>query len=140
MFAFNRTCQISALALLLLILPQCSQKSAVDPFDEAVRFTEQGDYEKAVASFEKSIALHPGNPRGYFALGGIYNVQNQHLKAIGLFKKALEIDPTFFDAHFGLGFTYEAMGKKTEAEIEYKKYRDMKKRMDGYLEQERKNS
>jgi Flp pilus assembly protein TadD len=42
-------------------------------------------------------------------------------EAVASFEEALKLDPELAEAHFRLGLGYEALGKREEAEAEYKK-------------------
>lgn len=46
---------------------------------------------------------------------------DQDEQAVEAFKEAVKLDPEFAEAHFRLGLGYEALGKRDEAEGEYKK-------------------
>jgi tetratricopeptide (TPR) repeat protein len=131
---FLRPIGLPFMALCLLILPQCSASTSSDLIEQGVRFTEEENYSRAIEAFDKAIEKNPNNPKAYFGLGGIYNIQKNHNKAIDLFRKAVQIDPTYVDAYYGLAFTYETLGKTAEAEENYQKYRELKKKLDGYLE------
>ena len=48
-----------------------------------------------------------------------FNDQDQ--EAVASFEEALKLDPDLAEAHFRLGLGYEALGKRDEAEAEYKK-------------------
>lgn len=44
--------------------------------------------------------------------------------AVDIYQKAISLDPDFGDAHLRLAMSYEVLGKKDEAEAEYKKAAD----------------
>jgi Flp pilus assembly protein TadD len=46
---------------------------------------------------------------------------DQDQEAVASFEEALKLDPELAEAHFRLGLGYEALGKREEAEAEYKK-------------------
>ena len=72
----------------------------------------RSDFEAAVASFEKAIAINPKKAEYHYYLGGAYGRQAQSagmFGGIGLAKKAkasleraVELDPDYTDARFGL--------------------------------------
>jgi Tfp pilus assembly protein PilF len=130
----SRSVGVWTLCWWLLVLPQCSPSTSADYVEQGIRFTEEEQYDRAMDAFKKAIAQNPNNARAYFGLGGIYNMQKDHGKALELFQKAVQADPTYVEGYYGLAYTFETLGKKTEAEENYQKYREMKKKLDGYIE------
>ncbi len=128
-------CLLSQLAL---ILPQCSDKNSDDYYKEGLAEIEAQDYDGAEAAFQKAIEKNPKNPNGYYGLGGIHNYRKKYDLAEQAFITTLRIDPTFVDAHFSLGYTYEQMGQKEKAEKEYATYRRLKKKMEHFMNEEKK--
>lgn len=125
------------LAVLALILPQCTDKNSDDYYHEGVSKIEEQDYDGAEQAFQNSIDKNPKNPYGYYGLGGIHNYRKKYDQAEKAFQTALRLDPTFVDAHYSLGYTYEQMGQGKKAEREYTTYRRLKKKMDQVMEEEK---
>ncbi len=124
------------LSVLVLILPQCSDKNSDEYYREGLSYVESQDYESAERAFQNAIDKNPKNPNGYYGLGGIHNYQKKYELAEKDFLTALRIDPTFVDAHYSLGYTYEQMGQTKKADREYAIYRRLKKKMDQYMKEE----
>ena len=131
---FSTPCLLS---LLVLILPQCSDKNSEDYYKDGLSHVEAQDYDGAEQAFQKAIEKDPKNPNGYYGLGGIHNYRKKYDLAEEALKTTLRIDPTFMDAHYSLGYTYEQMGQKEKAEKEYAIYRRLKKKMDQYMKEEK---
>ncbi len=124
------------LLILVLILPQCSDKNtSQDYYQSGLAKIEQQDFDGAEEDFQKAIEINPKNPDGYYGLGGIYNYRNEFEAAEKAFKSTLRLDPTYVDAHYSLGYTYEKMGQKDKAEKEFVIYRRLKKKKDEYLKE-----
>jgi tetratricopeptide (TPR) repeat protein len=87
-------------AIILLILTfSCeslfSQKMPEDYFEEGNRSFEQGNYERAIISFQYIVDHYPKNelyPKSYYNIGFIYYSQKNYNKSIDLFKRTLEIN------------------------------------------------
>lgn len=122
--------QLPVLLLLLMILPQCTEKSSRDYVQEGLKYTEDQEYSKAEDAYLRAIEKNPGNPAGHYGLGGIYNYQKNYDQAAEEFRKVIELDPTHYNGYYSLGYSYELMGKKEEAEIQYNSYRRLKKKME----------
>lgn len=57
--------------------------------------------------------------------------EDQDTEAVAAFQEAVKLDPDLAEAHFRLGLGYEALGKREDAEAEYKKAVDgYKKHLD----------
>lgn len=127
-----RILKLVFLLLLPFLIATCggAEKENADHVKQGIEYTNQQKYDKAVESFLKAIEKNPKNPEGYYGLGGMYNYKKMFPDAEQAFKTAIRLDPTHFNAHYSLGYTYELMGKKDEAEKEYQRYRDLKKKFD----------
>ena len=98
------------------------------PFRVGMSYFSQGEYDKAISEFEKSIELDPNHTESYYYLGqcylqkGIIEYNNKKiLKAYGLYRKANEIaeqviprykknieeNPTDLNSYLKLGYIYE---------------------------------
>jgi len=62
-----------------------------------------GNYEKALEEFQKSLTIFPDDPDIPFYIGLTYLRLNQPEKAIEYFQKTVSMDPSYTDAHFQLG-------------------------------------
>ncbi|TBR21277.1 MAG: tetratricopeptide repeat protein, partial [Candidatus Nitrosotenuis sp.] len=61
------------------------------------------NYDKAIALFEKAVAVNPSDPRLYNWLGMSHRRLKQGAKALEDYKKALIMDPDDFNLHYNLG-------------------------------------
>ena len=120
----------------VLTITQCSSKSSDEFVREGKEFSEKGDYDKAFDAFLNATKLDQKNINAFYGLGGIYNYRKEHEKAAQAFKTAIKLDPTHFNARYSLGFTYEKLGKTQLAELEYERYRSLKKRFESMIKEE----
>jgi len=118
---------------ILLILPQCAEKTSNDYVREGIANSKDGDYTQAMESFLMAVKADKKNPEAYVGLGGIYNQRKMYAQAVEVFNTALQIDPTYVDAYYSLGYSYEMMGDMEAAEKRYQKYRSLKKRLDDLI-------
>ncbi|MFQ5444468.1 MAG: tetratricopeptide repeat protein [Nitrospinales bacterium] len=125
-----------SLLLILMILPQCAEKSSDDYVIQAIEQTGRQEHTQAMESYLKAIDKDSRNPRAYYGLGGLYNSKEMYTQAEEVIKTALQIDPTYIDAYYTLGYTYEMMGRKEEAEENFENYRRLKKRLDEFTKEE----
>lgn len=135
----SRILKLFAFVLVLGILPQCSEKGSDQYVTEGIEYTNLQRYDEAIHSFQKAIETNPKNARAYYGLGGIYNYKKMYPQAEEAFQTVIRLDPVHYDAFYSLGFTYETMGDKENAEKNYRRYRELKEKMDVLLEKEKKN-
>jgi len=70
---------------------------------------------KAIATFERTLALTPRAVGTWVALAWAHYANNDLVKAEAVFKKTLEIDRTFGEAHGGLAVIYALTARVEEA-------------------------
>lgn len=66
--------------------------------------------EKHIAEQRQALEANPLDPRPYFHLGLLYNLQRNLEAAIEMFERALALDPGFALAHQHLGQLYAVRG------------------------------
>ncbi len=62
---------------------------------------QQGDFERAIVSYDRVIALKPGLADGYSNRGASFAALNRPNEALANFDRALAIDPDHVEAHVG---------------------------------------
>ncbi len=109
--------------VLVLASLGCGGGDSPEPYlkDGFVYFQQQ-NYDKAIESYEKAIALGGKSPGAYNMLGMAYRFKYQQTNDPALqeneiiaFEKALVVDPKNWAAMINLGNTYYARGEKTKA-------------------------
>jgi len=84
----------------------------------------QGDYEKALQSYSRSVEQNPNsstNQKANYNMGNALFRMNKLEESIVAYKKALELDPSDMDAKFNLEFVREQIKKKKQNQDEPKK-------------------
>jgi len=76
---------------------------------------EQGNYEKAIAEFQKALQLEPDNTDAHRNLGTAYGALGMLEEAASAYEKAIELDPNFGEAYGDLAGIYVYLGKLPEA-------------------------
>jgi pilus assembly protein FimV len=104
----------------------------------AQRLTAKGQFEKAIAEYQKLLKSDPGDIRTWLKVGDLYTrmgvrkeatetylrVAEQytksgfHLKAIAVYKQILKLDPALFDVRRFLANSYMQLGLTSEALIQ----------------------
>ena len=76
------------------------------------------DYEGAIETYKRSLALDSNNPVTYYRIGYVQAAQGQLQEAEASLLRSLEIEGEFAPAIVTLGLTYRRMGEKMERGIE----------------------
>ncbi|KAI0321346.1 hypothetical protein OF83DRAFT_1099925 [Amylostereum chailletii] len=63
-------------------------------------------YDKAIESYDKAVALDGTNPVYYSNRAAAYSSKGDHLSAIGDAEKAIEVDPSFVKGYSRLGLAH----------------------------------
>lgn len=88
-----------------------------DLFDEGAKAFYDGDYDKAVKSYERIIEMDPNFAPAYNALGLALKVQGaSNNDVVFYFNKAVELDPNFLPSYDNLGKLYYSAGDVDRAE------------------------
>ncbi len=110
--------------LLALALAACAKSAlkAQSHFDEGARQFQTGDYDAAIAAYQRGLALEPRSAVGQNLLGMAYRFKYNAVrdsqykdKEIAAFEAAVAADSTFAPALINLGATLYYLGRKAEA-------------------------
>lgn len=92
-----------------------AEKKAIEHLEKGLTFDEQGEYDKAIAEYNKTLEYYPGAENALFNLGWIYIKTDKMPTAITTFEKLVELSPDYYEAFNLLGVAYNEVGKKREA-------------------------
>ncbi len=99
-----------------------SQAQAIQFYNKGVDAYEQKQYEQAVASYEKAIALNPDLIPAYNNLGSLLEQLGQYSNALQVYQKAILSDPKNPLLVRNLAIMYEKTGKIEKALDYYRHY------------------
>jgi len=78
-------------------------------------YRDRGDYEKAIAQFEKAAALDPVNDDTFRGLAEVYRKLNRPAEAEATYRKAIELRPQYWAGYSWLGAFYREEGRYEDA-------------------------
>src|ERR1700733_7215745 len=119
--------------------PEFRAALADDPTDEKTHLvlggvaTRRGDTKTAYSEYSRALELQPNDPDALVELGKIQMTMNENDKAQETFARAAQADPSNTVAHYRLSMLYRRQGKTAEADeqmVEYKKYKEMKTKLE----------
>lgn len=113
----------SLVVFLCAFLAGCGGEStAADHFRKGEELAMKGDYDQAIASYQKGLEAEPHSAVGYNLLGMAYRFKYNSVrsedwkeKELSAFRQAVASDSTFWPAYVNLGATLYYMGREAEA-------------------------
>jgi len=87
--------------------------------DRGVAYVKRGEYELALADFNKAIEITPKYYEVYHNRGIIYNTKGEDDLALGEFDKALRINPKYAPVYDNRGRIYDSRGQFDKAIADY---------------------
>ncbi|HLG02148.1 MAG TPA: tetratricopeptide repeat protein [Bacteroidia bacterium] len=109
----------TSIKILNLIVALClSSQLCAQTLQEAIRFTDNEQYDRAKATYLKLLAAEPTNGDIYFYFGDLLLKLEDVDSAGVLFQKGVNINPTNPLTHVGLARYYMAAGKTQEGQKE----------------------
>jgi tetratricopeptide (TPR) repeat protein len=79
----------------------------------------------AAILYRRAIACDPSNGDAHLRLGSVLTDQKRYPAALIELKKAVQLEPRQSAPHYHLGALYRQIGRKVEAEAEYRKVREI---------------
>jgi tetratricopeptide (TPR) repeat protein len=106
---------MAATLLSLALLLQASASSAAEHLHAGVEADKNGQFDSALAEFQKAIDLDPKLALAFVDLGGVYIQKREFASAVPPLKHALELNPNVEGGNRLLGYALLAQGYSVEA-------------------------
>jgi tetratricopeptide (TPR) repeat protein len=103
------------------VFPDWDLAEAEFYFFKGLNYSNQGEFELAISSYEKVIQIDENASVMWLYLGNAHADFNQYPKALNAYKRAVSIDPNYTQAHHNVGWAYNELGRYQEAIDAYKK-------------------
>ena len=78
-------------------------------------YADKGEYEKAIAQYQKAISLSDIYPQVHYNLANSYRNSGRAKEATAEYKKAIQMDKNFTPAYYNLSSLYLEIGQNSEA-------------------------
>ncbi|MBI1923604.1 tetratricopeptide repeat protein, partial [Candidatus Poribacteria bacterium] len=93
-------------------------RQAVLSYDEGMQALLRQDDEKALAAFQRAVALEPSLANAHYALGMLYKKQERWTEGVRAFQHAITADANYIEPYCELGGVYlEALAQVAEATL-----------------------
>jgi tetratricopeptide (TPR) repeat protein len=112
---------ILAIVCLALLLAGCGSKSQQPVANAGAPNLSAPGQEPSAETPQQELTPEQVEARKFFEQGNELARKDEDQAAADIYQKAISLDPDFPDAHLRLAMSYEVLGKKDEAEGEYKK-------------------
>jgi len=123
-------CVLTLISLLMLAAaPGCSAintNQAVVHYNKGVTLSDAGNYDGAIAEYNKAIELDPKYTNAYINLGYTYYQKKQYDLAIPFYTKAIDLNPESYIAYNGRGASYLMTKQYQPAKSDYDKSLQLK--------------
>jgi tetratricopeptide (TPR) repeat protein len=86
----------------------------------ALTYSRRGEYDKAIAEYNRAIERAPRAPALHFGLGTTYMNMERYSDAAEHLRIAVSIDPAYYDAYINLGYSYEQAGDTERSAMAYR--------------------
>jgi tetratricopeptide (TPR) repeat protein len=88
-------------------------------------YYEQREFERAIADFDKAIALKPDFADAYYSRANTHFVQNQYEQAVADYEQAIALKPDFAYAYWALGNLYFVLERPNDELTAYHHYLEL---------------
>jgi len=112
---------IIAILCLALVLSSCGSKNAQPSANTNSSTTLTTTDDSVAEAPPRELTPEQIEARKFFEQANELARKDEDQAAADIYQKAISLDPDFADAHLRLAMSYEVLGKKDEAEEEYKK-------------------
>ena len=104
---------------------ECYVEMAEAYFGRGLTYGILGDYERAIADYDKAIELDPKDAAAYYNRGLAYADKGEYERAIADYDKAIELDPKDANPYYGRGLIYKGQGEKEKAIADFEKFLEL---------------
>lgn len=99
----------------------CIAFGAFGQLPEAMKLTDNEQFEKATAAFKRIVESTPNSGEAWFYLGENYFAEDRSDSAEAAYRKGIELNPSFALNYAGLGKVLHEQGKANEAQVQFAK-------------------
>jgi tetratricopeptide (TPR) repeat protein len=98
-----------------------NENIAIAYYNRGNSYFDKDEHDRAIADYDKAIALDPNHANAYFNRGLAYDSKGEYDRAIKDYDKAIALNPEYAKSYFNRGLAYEKLGDNQKAEADYQK-------------------
>jgi tetratricopeptide (TPR) repeat protein len=111
----NLEASIRACSAVIASPPESHVRLALAYLNRANGYQFKDDNDKAIADYNQSIALNPGDARAFYSRGNAYSNKAQHERAVADFDEAIALNPQYASAFNSRCYEQAILGRTTQA-------------------------
>lgn len=107
--------------IFLTIGSACIALGTFAQLPEAIKLTDNEQFEKATAAFKRIVESSPSSGEAWFYLGENYFAEDRSDSAEAAYQRGIEVNPSYALNYAGLGKVLHEQGKANEAQAQFTK-------------------
>nr|WP_228014298.1 tetratricopeptide repeat protein [Fortiea sp. LEGE XX443] len=101
---------IPSIAQAQVFVAQAKNPELKELFEEGRRQVDAGDYDGAIATYQRAASLDPKNAKVHSGMGYLYAQQGNYQAALVAYRRALGLDPNNSDFFYAVGYIKGNLG------------------------------
>lgn len=115
------TVTIPSVAQAQILVSQAKNPELKETLEEGRRLVDAGDYNGAIAIYQRAASLDPKNAKIHSGIGYLYAQQGNYQSALASYRRAIGIDPNNSDFYYAVGYIKGNLGDTAGAKEAYRK-------------------
>jgi tetratricopeptide (TPR) repeat protein len=111
---------LSICVLIIITFVGCAEMEPGSYYNRALIYDKKGQYDQAIADYNKAIEINPGDAMAYHNRALIYDKKGQYDQAIADYNKTIKINPRFILAYKNRGAVMMKLGNRKMACSDWK--------------------
>jgi len=111
----NLEASIAACTAVIQSRPESVVRLALAHLNRANGYQFKDENDKAIADYDQSITLNPGDARAFYSRGNAYSNKTQHERAVADFDQAIALNPEYASAFNSRCYEQAILGRTTKA-------------------------
>ncbi|QSJ19580.1 tetratricopeptide repeat protein [Nostoc sp. UHCC 0702] len=115
------TVTIPSVAQAQVLVSQAKNPELKEILEEGRRLVDVGDYNGAIAVYQRASTLDPKNAKIHSGIGYLYAQQGNYQSALASYRRAIAINPNNSDFYYAVGYIKGNLGDTAGAKEAYRK-------------------
>ena len=111
-----------------MVLTGCGD-THIDYCSRGLAYAKRGEFDRAIASYDKAIERDPWNAEAYASRGYVYYAKGEYDRAIANYSRAIDLDPAYTRVYVNRGDAYSMKAEYDRAVSDYTKALELNPRL-----------